>query len=294
MSEASQNVARLGLALVMMFATRAWAVEVASEVALHPGESAQVKRPLWELGLGAGALILPDYRGSDHNQSYLSPLPYFIYRGTWLKADRDGTRALLFNSDRVELDMSLGATPPTRSREGTARTGMPKLPGTVEVGPNLNVLLMGSAQNRWRLEMRLPVRAAFTLQSEPRFVGTTFSPHLNLDIGQVAGGWNVGLLAGPLFADAKNHGFFYGVESPYVTATRNAYRAPGGYSGWRALAATSRRFGSMWVGAFARYDQLSGAAFADSPLVRRSSAVTVGAGVAWFFASSSELVSQAD
>ena len=294
MSEASQNVARVGLALVMLFATRAWAVEVASEVAPRPGESAQVKRPLWELGLGAGALVLPDYRGSAHNQSYLSPLPYFIYRGTWLKADRDGTRALLFNSDRVELDMSLGATPPTRSREGTARAGMPKLPGTVEVGPNLNVLLMGSAQNRWRLEMRLPVRAAFTLQSEPRFVGTTFSPHLNLDIGQVAGGWNIGLLAGPLFADAKNHGFFYSVESPYVTATRAAYRAPGGYSGWRALAATSRRFGSMWVGAFARYDQLSGAAFTDSPLVRRSSAVTLGVGVAWFFAGSSELVSTTD
>ena len=294
MSEASQNVARVGLALVMLFATRVWAAEVASEVASHPGESAQVKRPLWEFGLGAGALVLPDYRGSDHNQSYFAPLPYFIYRGTWLKADRDGTRALLFNSDRVELDMSLGATPPTRSREGTARAGMPKLPGTVEVGPNLNVLLMGSAQNRWRLEMRLPVRAAFTLQSEPRFVGTTFSPHLNLDIGQVAGGWNIGLLAGPLFADAKNHGFFYSVESPYVTATRAAYRAPGGYSGWRALAATSRRFGSMWVGAFARYDQLSGAAFTDSPLVRRSSAVTLGVGVAWFFAGSSELVSTTD
>ena len=294
MSEASQNVARVGLALVMLFATRAWAVEVASEVAPRPGESAQVKRPLWEFGLGAGALVLPDYRGSAHNQSYLSPLPYFIYRGTWLKADRDGTRALLFNSDRVELDISLGATSPTRSREGTARAGMPKLNGTVEVGPNLNVLLMGSAQNRWRLEMRLPVRAAFTLQSEPRFVGTTFSPHLNLDIGQVAGGWNIGLLAGPLFADAKNHGFFYSVESPYVTATRAAYRAPGGYSGWRALAATSRRFGSMWVGAFARYDQLSGAAFTDSPLVRRSSAVTLGVGVAWFFAGSSELVSTTD
>ena len=294
MSEASQNVARVGLALVMLFAIRAWAVEVASEVAPRPGESAQVKRPLWEFGLGAGALVLPDYRGSAHNQSYFSPLPYFIYRGTWLKADRDGTRALLFNSDRVELDISLGATSPTRSREGTARAGMPKLNGTVEVGPNLNVLLMGSAQNRWRLEMRLPVRAAFTLQSEPRFVGTTFSPHLNLDIGQVAGGWNIGLLAGPLFADAKNHGFFYSVESPYVTATRAAYRAPGGYSGWRALAATSRRFGSMWVGAFARYDQLSGAAFTDSPLVRRSSAVTLGVGVAWFFAGSSELVSTTD
>ena len=270
---------------------------VASEAATADkggAKEGEGKRPLWELGLGMGGLFLPDYRGSDHTQSYVVPVPYFAYRGTWFKADRDGTRALLFNSDRLELDVSLGATPPTRTRDDTARAGMPKLPGTVEVGPNLNVLLAGSEKNHWRLELRLPVRAAFTLQSEPRFVGTTFSPNLNLDIGQVAGGWNVGLLAGPLFADAKNHALFYGVESPYATATRAAYRAPGGYSGWRALAATSRRFGSMWAGAFVRYDQLSGAAFADSPLVRRSSAVTVGAGVAWFFARSSELVSATD
>ena len=40
--------------------------------------------PLWELGLGAYALRLPDYRGSDQSRGYLYPLPYLRYRGKLL------------------------------------------------------------------------------------------------------------------------------------------------------------------------------------------------------------------
>jgi MipA family protein len=252
------------------------------------------KKPLWELGLGVGGLYLPDYRGSDEHQGYLTPLPYVVYRGTWFKADREGTRAVLLDTERLTLDVSVGASPPTRTRDNGARSGMPKVPGTFELGPNLNVLMAASAREQWKLELRLPLRAAMTLESSPRYAGATFSPNLNLDIANVAGGWNVGMLTGPLFADAKNHGFFYNVDAPYATAQRPAYQSKGGYSGWRALVAASRRFGGTWVGAFARYDHLGGAAFEDSPLVRRSSAVTVGFGVAWFFAASSELVSADD
>jgi len=46
----------------------------------------------------------------------------------------------------------------------------------------------------------------------------------------------------------------------------------------------------MWVGAFVRYDNLRGAAFQDSPLVRRTSGVTAGFGVSWVLDTSSELV----
>ena len=37
----------------------------------------------------------------------------------------------------------------------------------------------------------------------------------------------------------------------------------------------------FWVGAFARYDNLSGAAFVDSPLVKDKESFMVGIGVAW-------------
>jgi MipA family protein len=268
------------------------------DAGLNPG----TKRPLWELGLGVAGLRLPDYLGSDQSRAYLLPLPYVVYRGTWLKADRDGARALLFNSQRVKVDVSVAASTPTRSERNDAREGMPNLSGTFEIGPNLNITLARSGSGasagwpggRWKLDLRLPVRAAVSLQRSPRFVGATFSPNLNLDVGGLGGGWNLGMLAGPVFADRKFHSYYYGVDSAYATAGRPAYQAHGGYAGWRAVAATSRRFGNAWVGAFARYDNLSGAAFDDSPLVRRKSAVTFGFGVSWILATSSELVAASD
>ena len=260
------------------------------DAGLNPGS----QKPLWELGLGVAGLRLPDYRGSDQSRGYLLPLPYIVYRGTWLKADRDGARALLLDTQRVKVDVSVAASTPTRSSDNTAREGMPNLPAVGEIGPNLNYTIAGSVANRWRLDLRLPLRAAVTLQRSPEFIGTTFSPHLNLDLAGVAGGWNLGLLTGPLFADRKYHEHFYGVDPAYATSTRPAYQAHGGYAGWQALAATSRRFGNTWVGAFVRYDSLRGASFEDSPLVRSRSAVTAGFGVSWILKTSSELVTSSD
>ena len=46
------------------------------------------QKPLWEAGLGIGALSFPDYRGSDQSHLYPTPVPYFVYRGDILKSDR--------------------------------------------------------------------------------------------------------------------------------------------------------------------------------------------------------------
>jgi len=263
--------------------------EITSDV---PSEPSGKQRPLWELGLGVAGLRLPDYRGSDQYRAYALPLPYVVYRGKWLKADREGARALLVDADRVKVDVSVAASVPTRSRDNVAREGMPDLPATGEIGPNVNITLLRSAGAK--LDLRLPLRGAVTFQRSPKLIGATFSPNLNLDLIEVAGGWNVGLLAGPLFSNRKYHEHFYGVDPVYATASRPAYRASGGYAGWQALTATSRRFGNTWVGAFLRYDSLAGAVFEDSPLVRSKHAVTAGIGISWVFARSSELVTTTD
>jgi outer membrane protein len=242
--------------------------------------------------MGAGALYLPDYRGSDQGRAYLLPVPYVVYRGSWFKSDRDGTRALLAHTERITLDISVGASAPAHTRDNAARSGMPNLPGTFEVGPNLNLVLAQTPA--WQLDLRLPLRAAMTLERSPQFIGNTFSPNLNLDFKYVGGGWNVGLLTGPLFADKKNHGFFYDVTPSQATPWRASYQSSGGYSGWRVLASTSRRWGPAWLGAFIRYDHLGGAAFETSPLVRRTSALTAGIAMTWVFASSSEQVASLD
>jgi outer membrane protein len=292
---------RRGLRLAAVLA--AWSASTAAVCAATPQAAepeldaragSGITRPLWELGLGAAGLRMPDYRGANQSRSYLLPLPYVVYRGTWFKADRDGARAVLLDSSRIKMDVSLAATAPTRSEDNDARRGMRNLKGLVELGPNLNVELAHSVPGRWKLDLRLPLRAAFTLEKSPRFVGSTFSPNLNLDMASVAGGWNVGLLTGPVFGDSRYHRYVYGVGAADATTARPAYAARGGYGGWQALASTSRRFGNTWVGAFMRYDRLDGATFEDSPLMRRKSSLAFGLGVSWILATSSERVASRD
>ena len=50
---------------------------------------ARADQPLWELGIGAGWLHLPHYRGSDQSRDWLLPIPYFVYRGEFFRADRE-------------------------------------------------------------------------------------------------------------------------------------------------------------------------------------------------------------
>jgi MipA family protein len=262
--------------------------------ALQPKPPSAVMRPLWELGVGVGALRLPDYRGSDESRTRWFPVPYAIYRGKWLRADREGARAVLLDAQSVEVDLSLAASPPTRSRDNAARAGMPDLKAAIEFGPNVNLTLLRAADRSAKLDLRLPLRAAFTLQRSPKAIGAVFTPNLNLDLTEVGGAWNIGLLTGPVFADRRYNERLYGVDAAYATPQRSAYRAGGGYSGWQTLASVSRRFNGAWFGAFLRHDNLRGATFADSPLLRRDSTLTFGFGVSWVLSTSSELVATPD
>ncbi|WOB08992.1 MipA/OmpV family protein [Piscinibacter gummiphilus] len=269
------------------------AADAAEPEAAPPAATAQAPvknlKPLWELGLGASGLRLPDYRGSRVSHNYLLPLPYVIYRGTWLRSDRDGTRAMLFDSPRIKLDVSFGAAAPSRG-DNPDREGMPDLPGNVEVGPSLNITLDQEVRKRWTLDLRLPLRGVVTLEGSPRYGGATFSPNLNFDLKDPTHGWNVGFLTGPLFANRRYHEQYYQVDAAYARPGRPAYQAEGGYAGWQTIASTSKRFGHTWFGAFARLENLNGAVYADSPLVKRNSSLTVGFGVSWILATSGTMV----
>ena len=253
-------------------------------------------RPEWELGAGASAVTLSDYRGSDESQTYVLPFPYLIYRGERLRVDRQGLRGILFESERVHLDISAHATPPVDSDENRARQGMPSLDPTLELGPRLNLELARDRVREWSLTLRLPVRAVVATDlSHTRGAGYTAYPHLDLDLRPVflGGKWNLGLQAGPLYGSREHHEYFYGVAPQFATAARPAYQARGGYSGAVALVSLTRRFPRFWAGAFARYDTLKGAVFEASPLVRRDHAVMAGFAVAWVFAQSDRLVEAA-
>lgn len=247
------------------------------------------QRPLWELGVGLAGVHLPDYRGADVSHDYLLPLPWLIYRGRWLRADREGARAVLLESTDTELNLSAHASAPARSRDNPARRGMADLPATVELGPRIGHRLWRAADGSAELEAQAPLRAVMTLQRSPRWVGTVFTPTLDLSLPKRVEGWNLGVQVGASWGSRGLHQHLYGVDAAQAEATRPAWSARAGYGGWHALAAASRRLHpDLWAGLFLRVDRLDGTAFADSPLVRRHSAVSGGFALAWVLARSSE------
>lgn len=245
------------------------------------------ERPLWELGAGVAGLRLPHYRGSDQSHGLVLPVPYVVYRGEIFKADRDGARAVLLETDRLHVDLSLAASAPTRSDDNRAREGMADLRPTIELGPNLNLKLADGPG--WKLELRAPLRAAMTIESKPQVIGWIATPNLNLDLNRFSG-WNIGLQTGVQLANRRFNGYFYNVGSSEATPSRPAYRSPGGYGGAQLTLAASRRDGDRWLGAFMRFDNLAGARFEDSPLVRQRNQVSIGFAVSWVLSRSSTLV----
>ena len=254
------------------------------------------QKPLWEFGLGVGGLVFPDYRGSDDTQVYPVPVPYFVYRGRFLKADRDGLRGELFDREVAELSLSISATIPVSSEDNAARRGMPDLKPTFELGPSLELHLWRSADRAVKLDLVMPLRVPITIESSPRSLQWLFAPRLNIDFDDVGGhaGWNFGAGVGPVFAADGFHEYFYSVPARFATPQRPEYHADGGYSGMHALAGLSKRFPKYWVGAFLRYDWLGGAQFEDSPLMRRQNYLAGGVAVAWMIGESKRKVVTSD
>jgi len=249
--------------------------------------------PLWEIGAGIAAISFPDYRGANERHTWVLPYPHIIYRGEFLQADEQRKRGLLFRSDRLELDVSVDGTVPVDSSKNDARRGMPDLDATLEIGPALNVLMMESDNRKVRLELRLPVRAVLASDfSYIRDTGWVFQPNLNADIRDPLGyaGWNLGLLAGPVFSDKRYNRYFYAVDPAFATAARPAYSPGGGYGGSQFIAALSKRYREFWVGGFAKWDTLNDAAFVDSPLVKDRQLFSAGIAVAWILDQSKTMV----
>lgn len=252
---------------------------------LTPALAVSEEKPLWEIGAGVGAVSFPAYRGSDEVHNLMVPVPYLVYRGDFFKADRDGFRGSLFESDRIELMLSLSGSVPIDSDDVEVRDGMPDLKTTVELGPQIDFTLWRSNIGAHSLKLRLPVRAAFTLEGSPESVGWIFSPNLKLDITNLPNmpGWILALQAGPIYANEAQHDYFYSVAEEYATPSRPAYQADGGYSGSQFHLSLSKTFDHKRIGAFIRYDTLSGAAFEDSPLTAERSLLAAGFAIAWVF-----------
>lgn len=262
-----------------------------------PAPSLAYHLPVWELGVGVGGLNLPAYRGAKGRINYLVPYPHITYRGDAVRLDEDGMRGRLFESDRINLDLSLAGNIPVPEDSGSAREGMPDLDPVGEFGPTLDIAFWrqgGRHEGESSIWLRMPMRAAMSV-GDPLIMnqGWIFSPYLDLSYrkGASRSHWRVSLALGPLYASRRYHEYFYKVPQKYETPERQTYQPDGGYSGSRATFTLAVNSKQWFFGAFARYDSLKGAVFENSPLVETSQYFAVGFAISRIFTSSSEKAS---
>jgi outer membrane scaffolding protein for murein synthesis (MipA/OmpV family) len=253
------------------------------------------RQALWEFGVAGVAARLPHYIGSDEYKNYLYPLPYFIYRGNILRADREGVRGIFYKGEKSEISISLWGNPPV-SDENEARQGMPELDAIGEIGPAFRYYFY---RRGWQdyLYLQVACRPAFS-----------FGFNGGLDIDMDYQGWHssvdlsyhkkimiedrklsIYVKGGLQFADSRYNNYFYGVSSQYATSLREPYEADGGYAGFSLSSSLLREMTSRFsIGCYVRWNNLDGAAFEDSALVRDKNNYAVGALLVWKLAESSK------
>lgn len=250
-------------------------------------------KPLWELGIGAGFLMMPDYRGSDKTRAYALPFPYAVYRGGVFRMEDKRVSARVFATDRVLLDASGYGAVPVRSDDNEARRGMPDLDPTFEFGPALRIKILDSREDKYRLGLALPVRAVFSTDFRTvRYEGFVFSPRLNFQKGDVIPGTGVylGVSVGPMFADRGYHNYFYEVLPAYKTAHRPAYTPGAGYSGSTFTVGVGKNYKQFLFHTFVSADFMQGAVFEESPLVKTKTSWMGGFSITWVFLKSEKTV----
>jgi len=237
----------------------------------------------WEVGLGIGDIVSPDYRGSDEYRNYIAPIPYLIYRGKYIQTDRDGVRGNIFKSDSYEFTFSATATISQKADENKAREAMPKLGSTVEIGPALNIKLSDN-NSPDNLRLQLPVYAVIAVSGSTRgFNGLVFQPQLMYRHNTHH--WQFTHRLGVNFADRQYHDYYYSVDQKFVTPERNFFDAPGGYSGVFVQAAISRSLHiyneETKLAFFLRYENINNTAFTNSPLVKTDQVLRGGFAFVW-------------
>ena len=263
-------------------------------IAAEPKET----KPLWELGVGAGVLLAPDYPASSERHLRGLGLPYIVYRGEVLRiGDGQSARAIAFESDRVQLDLSFSAAFDADSEDNDERRGMPDLDFMFQLGPQLTVRLADldfADTSRGELQLALQARSVFA--SDVRSIdqhGFVFEPMLRYrHYDWLVPGLEATVSLKPQWATDELHAYFYDVAPAFVTPARGFYQSDSGYFGTGLNFSASYRFNEkarMFVGI--QTTSHHGAANRHSPLFEKDFTVGFGAGFIWLLRSSEKMVS---
>jgi outer membrane protein len=226
-------------------------------------------RPLWEAGLLGFGITQPAYPGSEERVSRLLGLPFLIYRGKYLRAERGNVGLRALKTPRTELDLGFAATLGSPSSDIAARHGMTNLGTLVEFGPRLKINLGDLADISRDSRFQFPLRQVIDVSHGFVARGVAFEPQWVRDT-RLPRHWLVSTELGMLFGDTTLADTFYGVSPADATPTRSSYTARSGLFALRAgLFVSHAASPDLRFFYSVRIESLAGAANRDSPLVRR-------------------------
>ncbi len=229
----------------------------------------------FEYGAGLMGISLNHYRGSDQSKLYTIPYPYFSYKSKRVQAEPSYIHGIIYSNNLFSLRLSLLAGLKVDSKDNIARAGMPNLGYTLEAGPMFFSTLWKSDDCRYRLDLGIPVRQVFATDFSSYFnrLGTFMIPFLNFIVMPHKNTLNLRheFSVASMFGSKGYHRYYYQVAPQYVTAGRQAYDPSGGYTGFNLLWLMQKKFKHLSFVPFIRYDNISGAVYEDSPLVKSKS-----------------------
>ena len=249
-------------------------------------EALDESQPLWEFGVGGGAVEVPNYPASSERNFVALAAPYLIYRGDVFRIG-NGARAVFVEENDFEIDVSFGGAFSADSDDNTAREGMPELDFLFEVGPQLIYRVKDYAfanGGHARLNARLQARAVFSTDFERiDDRGFVLQPALSYQQrGVLFKDTGLNASFSLMFGSEDLHDYFYQVDPDFVTASRQQFDARGGYLGAElSLGLSFPVVENMrgFLGASVQFHQ--GAANEDSPLFEDDITYSIGVGFVW-------------
>ncbi|MBA6348173.1 MipA/OmpV family protein [Colwellia sp. BRX8-9] len=251
-------------------------------------ENINESQPLWEFGLGGGAIEVANYPASGERNFIALAAPYVVYRGDVFRVGGgDGMRAVVVETSDFELDLSFGGAFSADSDDNTSRAGMPELDFLFEIGPQLIYRVKDykfSQGGDARLKARLQARAVFSTdfdRIDDR--GFVIEPTISYQQrGAIFKEVGLNIAFSLTFATEKLQDYFYQVDRKFANSNRQQYNAKGGYLGAElsmGLSLPIRKNIRAFITGSAQFHQ--GAANQNSPLYEEDITYSVGIGFVW-------------
>ncbi|XQW84889.1 MipA/OmpV family protein [Thalassotalea piscium] len=244
-----------------------------------------------QLGVGAFALSIPDYPGSNEQTEYLVPLPYIYYQDKKISIDRQGITSSLWQKGRFDFDISAAAGVPVKSEKNRARIGMPDIDWTFELGLSAKYFWKGTQRSKNHLFSELFIRKV-TATDFATLDGVGWHSGLATVVERTSTFFKYPTKWSTRFNINFNSGryldYYYGVEKQYQTAQRNKFQNNAGFAGVDLSSGVMMKLPSFWLGGFIKYYSFKQSEQINSPLLTDDDGWAVGVGLLWVFYNNKE------